>query len=36
VEQGTVEEVLERPRNDYTIRLLEDIPKLTQAGVDVN
>jgi peptide/nickel transport system ATP-binding protein len=36
VEQGTVEEVLERPRNDYTIRLLEDIPKLRQAGVDVN
>jgi peptide/nickel transport system ATP-binding protein len=30
VEQGPVEEVLERPRHDYTIRLLEDIPKLEQ------
>jgi peptide/nickel transport system ATP-binding protein len=30
VEQGGVEDVLERPRNDYTIRLLEDIPKLAQ------
>jgi len=28
VEQGPVDEVLERPRNEYTIRLLEDIPKL--------
>jgi ABC-type dipeptide/oligopeptide/nickel transport system ATPase component len=31
VEQGLVEDVLERPRDDYTIRLLEDIPKLAQA-----
>ena len=28
VEQGPVEEILERPRESYTIRLLEDIPKL--------
>lgn len=30
VEQGPVEDVLERPRDSYTIRLLEDIPKLAQ------
>jgi peptide/nickel transport system ATP-binding protein len=30
VEQGPVEEVLERPRDSYTIRLLEDVPKLAQ------
>jgi peptide/nickel transport system ATP-binding protein len=30
VEQGPVEDVLERPRDDYTIRLLEDIPKLAR------
>ena len=28
VEQGPVEEVLERPRDRYTIRLLEDVPTL--------
>jgi peptide/nickel transport system ATP-binding protein len=32
VEQGPVEEVLEQPRDEYTIRLLEDIPKLEQTG----
>jgi peptide/nickel transport system ATP-binding protein len=32
VEQGPVEDVLERPRADYTIRLLEDIPKLEQTA----
>ncbi len=31
VEQGPVEDVLERPRDRYTVRLLEDIPKLEQA-----
>jgi peptide/nickel transport system ATP-binding protein len=34
VEQGPVNEVLERPRNEYTIRLLEDIPKLAQTGAN--
>jgi peptide/nickel transport system ATP-binding protein len=34
VEQGQVEDVLERPRHSYTARLLEDIPKLTQAGAN--
>jgi peptide/nickel transport system ATP-binding protein len=33
VEQGPVEEVLERPRAEYTIRLLQDIPKLTETGI---
>ena len=32
VEQGPVQEVLERPRHEYTIRLLEDIPKLEQTA----
>ncbi|HYS29315.1 MAG TPA: ABC transporter ATP-binding protein [Candidatus Limnocylindria bacterium] len=30
VEQGPVEEILERPRESYTIRLLEDVPKLAE------
>ena len=30
VEQGPVEEILERPRERYTIRLLEDVPKLAE------
>ena len=34
VEQGPVEEVLDRPRNEYTIRLLEDIPKLAPTGAN--
>ena len=34
VEQGSVEDVMERPRDSYTIRLLEDIPKLAQTGTD--
>jgi peptide/nickel transport system ATP-binding protein len=33
VEQGPVEEVLERPRAEYTIRLLQDIPKLSETGI---
>ena len=32
VEQGPMEQILERPRVDYTIRLLHDIPKLLQPG----
>ena len=32
VEQGSVEDVLEHPRAEYTIRLLEDIPKLAETG----
>jgi peptide/nickel transport system ATP-binding protein len=32
VEQGPVEDVLERPRHEYTIRLLEDIPKLASGA----
>ena len=34
VEQGPVEEVLERPRAEYTIRLLQDIPKLSETGIN--
>ncbi len=33
VEQGPVDEVLERPRAEYTIRLLQDIPKLSETGI---
>jgi peptide/nickel transport system ATP-binding protein len=33
VEQGPVEDVLERPHDRYTIRLLEDVPKLAQVRV---
>jgi peptide/nickel transport system ATP-binding protein len=33
VEQGPVEEVLERPRAEYTIRLLQDIPKLSESRI---
>jgi peptide/nickel transport system ATP-binding protein len=36
VEQGPVDQVLERPRNEYTIRLLEDIPKLAQMGTNAS
>jgi peptide/nickel transport system ATP-binding protein len=32
VESGTVEQVLEHPREPYTIRLMEDVPKLARAG----
>jgi peptide/nickel transport system ATP-binding protein len=35
VEQGPVDEVLERPRESYTIRLLEDVPKLAPTTVSV-
>jgi peptide/nickel transport system ATP-binding protein len=34
VEQGSVEDVLERPRAEYTIRLLQDIPKLSETGMN--
>jgi peptide/nickel transport system ATP-binding protein len=33
VEAGTVEEVLEHPKEAYTIRLMEDVPKLAPVGV---
>jgi peptide/nickel transport system ATP-binding protein len=33
VERGSVEDVLERPRDPYTIRLMEDVPKLADSGV---
>ena len=29
VETGSVEDVLERPQNPYTVRLMEDVPKLS-------
>jgi peptide/nickel transport system ATP-binding protein len=32
VEAGPVEEIIERPKQDYTIRLMEDVPKLAVAG----
>jgi peptide/nickel transport system ATP-binding protein len=32
VETGTVDDVLEHPKEDYTIRLMEDVPKLALAG----
>jgi len=32
VESGTVDEVLEHPKEAYTIRLMEDVPKLGRAG----
>jgi peptide/nickel transport system ATP-binding protein len=32
VESGTVDEVLEHPKEAYTIRLMEDVPKLARAG----
>ncbi len=32
VEQGSVEQILERPENPYTIRLIEDVPKLAHSG----
>ena len=32
VESGTVDEVLEHPKEEYTIRLMEDVPKLARAG----
>jgi peptide/nickel transport system ATP-binding protein len=34
VEQGPVEDVLERPTAEYTIRLLQDIPKLSETGIN--
>ncbi len=33
VESGATDEVLEHPKEPYTIRLMEDVPKLSQAGV---
>ena len=30
VESGTADEILERPKHPYTIRLMEDVPKLEQ------
>ncbi len=32
IEAGDVEEVLERPQNPYTVRLMRDIPKLTPSS----
>jgi peptide/nickel transport system ATP-binding protein len=32
VETGSVDEVLEHPKQEYTIRLMEDVPKLARAG----
>ena len=32
VETGTVEQVLDRPADPYTARLMQDVPKLTGAG----
>jgi peptide/nickel transport system ATP-binding protein len=32
VESGSVDEVLEHPKQEYTIRLMEDVPKLARAG----
>jgi peptide/nickel transport system ATP-binding protein len=32
VETGTVEKVLEHPEDPYTVRLIEDVPKLALAG----
>jgi peptide/nickel transport system ATP-binding protein len=34
VETGTVSEVLENPQHPYTIRLIEDVPKLTDFGAE--
>jgi peptide/nickel transport system ATP-binding protein len=33
VEAGTVEQILENPSEAYTIRLMEDVPKLARASV---
>jgi len=33
VESGTVDDVLEHPKEAYTMRLMEDVPKLARAGV---
>ena len=33
VESGPVEQVLEHPADPYTIRLMEDVPKLAFPGV---
>jgi peptide/nickel transport system ATP-binding protein len=32
VESGSVDEVLEHPKQEYTIRLMEDVPKLARTG----
>lgn len=32
VEIGSVEQVLEHPRDPYTVRLIEDVPKLAEVG----
>lgn len=34
VEQGTVQEVLDTPRHDYTKRLLSDVPRVGGWGID--
>ena len=33
VEVGPVDQVLEHPSDPYTIRLIEDVPKLAEVGV---
>jgi len=32
VEEGPVEEVFERPRDSYTVRLMSDAPRLSAAA----
>jgi peptide/nickel transport system ATP-binding protein len=32
VEAGSVDEILEHPKQEYTIRLMEDVPKLARVG----
>ena len=32
VEVGPVEQILENPRDPYTVRLIEDVPKLAEVG----
>ena len=32
IEIGTVEQVLEHPKDPYTVRLIEDVPKLAEVG----
>ena len=35
VETGSVDDVLERPQHQYTIRLMEDVPKLSVVTASV-
>jgi len=32
IEIGSVEQVLEHPKDPYTVRLIEDVPKLAEVG----